>query len=108
MEVNISREFSFKHSRCKYRGIPIIAANPDTIGTFEMARTLAPFGLSVALYKHYAEKEAVAFFQSLAVKSNAICSTDITKRDYEKSTLSTSTSFREKQLATVALILCVA
>jgi GMP reductase len=49
-KVEIDREF--KHSQHKYRGIPIIAANMDTIGTFEMARALSPFGLSVALHKH--------------------------------------------------------
>ena len=40
-EVNITREFKFLHSPVKYHGIPIIAANMDTTGTFEMARALA-------------------------------------------------------------------
>ncbi len=40
-EVDIHREFTFRHSKRKYRGIPIIAANMDTVGTFEMARALA-------------------------------------------------------------------
>ena len=43
-EVDIEREFTFKHSQDNYRGIPIVAANMDTVGTFEMARALAPFG----------------------------------------------------------------
>ena len=83
-EVDIHREFTFKHSQRRYRGIPIIAANMDTIGTFEMARALAPFDLSVALHKHYGEDELVAFFASLEVKSNAFYSMGITKNDYEK------------------------
>src|SRR3990167_7431411 len=83
-EVDIHREFTFKHSQRRYRGIPIIAANMDTIGTFEMARALAPFDLSVALNKHYGEDELVAFFASLEVKSNAFYSMGITKNDYEK------------------------
>ena len=37
-EVDISREYSFRNSGGKYRGIPIIAANMDTVGTVEMAR----------------------------------------------------------------------
>ncbi len=39
-EVDITRKFSFKHSDDSYSGVPIIAANMDTVGTFEMARAL--------------------------------------------------------------------
>jgi GMP reductase len=83
-EVDIEREFTFKHSRDNYRGIPIVAANMDTVGTFEMARALAPFGLSVALHKHYGEKDLIAFFKSLPVKSTAFYSMGITSSDEEK------------------------
>lgn len=31
------RSFTFRNSKSSYRGIPIIAANMDTVGTFEMA-----------------------------------------------------------------------
>jgi GMP reductase len=83
-EVDIHREFTFKHSQRKYRGIPIIAANMDTVGTFEMALALAPYGLSVALHKHHGENELAGFFRSLKVKSNAFYSMGITKADREK------------------------
>jgi len=83
-EVDIHREFVFKHSQHRYHGIPIIAANMDTTGTFEMARALAPFDLSVALHKHYGENEVVAFFGSLNVKSNAFYSMGIGKSDRDK------------------------
>ena len=83
-EVDISREFAFKHSHVSYHAIPIIAANMDTIGTFEMARALAPFGLSVALHKHYGEDELAAFFTSLQVKSTAFYSMGISAADLEK------------------------
>jgi GMP reductase len=83
-EVDVSREFVFKHSGHKYRGVPIVAANMDTVGTFEMARALAPFGLSVALHKHYREDELVRFFKTLKVKSNAFYSMGITRADRDK------------------------
>ena len=83
-EVDIAREFKFKHSQHRYRGIPIIAANMDTVGTFEMARALTPFGLSVALHKHYDESELAAFFRTQEVKSGAFYSMGITKNDLEK------------------------
>ena len=83
-EVDIARAFRFKHSGSSYRGVPIIAANMDTIGTFEMARALAPSGLSVALHKHYGVDELAAFFRAQKVKSNAFYSMGITQHDRDK------------------------
>ena len=83
-QVDITREFSFKHSQNHYRGVPIIAANMDTTGTFEMARALAPFGLSAALHKHYGVDELVAFFRALKVRANAFYSMGITQHDRDK------------------------
>ena len=83
-EVDIHREFEFKHSGHKYRGIPIIAANMDTVGTFEMARVLARFDLSVALHKYYGEEDLTGFFQSLEVKARAFYSMGMTRADQEK------------------------
>lgn len=84
LEVDIHREFAFKHSQRRYRGVPIIAANMDTVGTFEMARALAPFDLSVALHKHYGVDELVRFFSALKVKSSVFYSMGITKGDHDK------------------------
>ena len=56
-EVDIARSYEFLHSKKKYHGIPIIAANMDTTGTMEMARALAAHQLSTALHKHYEEDE---------------------------------------------------
>src|SRR5258706_1385001 len=83
-EVDITRKFSFKHSASSYSGVPVIASNMDTVGTFEMARAFAPFGLSVALHKHYGVDELVAFFKALRTKSNAFYSMGITKHDRDK------------------------
>ena len=83
-QVDIRREFVFKHSQHKYNGIPVIAANMDTVGTLEMARALAPYGLSVALHKHYSADELVRFFKSLEAPSTAFYSMGITKHDLDK------------------------
>ena len=34
-EVDLEREFTFLHTKKKWQGTPIIAANMDTVGTFE-------------------------------------------------------------------------
>ena len=41
LQVILQREFTFRNSKHHYEGIPIIASNMDTVGTFEMAKTLA-------------------------------------------------------------------
>ena len=83
-EVDISRDFVFRHSGATYHGIPIVAANMDTTGTMEMARAFTPHGMSVALHKHYSDDELVEFFTSLENKSTAFYSMGITKTDFDK------------------------
>ena len=40
-DVDLYREIVFRNSKQTYNGIPIMASNMDTVGTFEMARTLS-------------------------------------------------------------------
>lgn len=83
-EVDISREFVFLHSQKKYHGIPIVAANMDATGTFEMARAFARNKLSVALHKHYSESELLAFFAEPPAGGTTFYSMGITTPDFEK------------------------
>lgn len=62
-EVSLIRKFSFKHSINKWEGVPIIAANMDTVGTFEMAAALAEHQLLTAVHKHYTVSQWSNFFQ---------------------------------------------
>lgn len=52
-EVDLQREFRFLNSGQTWKGIPIMAANMDTVGTFEMATALAKHQLFTAIHKHY-------------------------------------------------------
>jgi GMP reductase len=83
-DVDISREYTFRHTGTKYAGIPIVASNMDTTGTFDIARALDPFKLSTALHKYYAVDEYVAFFAALQRKSAAFYSLGITSADEDK------------------------
>jgi GMP reductase len=83
-EVDISREFSFRHSGRAYQGVPIIAANMDTVGTFEMAQALDRHRLATALHKHYDEAELAAFFRALPQTATVFYSMGITREDYDK------------------------
>ena len=56
-EVSLERNFKFLHSTMLWTGIPIMAANMDTVGTFEMAVVLAKEKLFTAIHKHYSLQE---------------------------------------------------
>ena len=51
-DVDISREYRFRHTGTEYAGIPIVASNMDTTGTFAMAKALDGYRMSVALQKY--------------------------------------------------------
>ena len=63
-DVDITREFTFKWSGQKFKGVPIIAANMDGVGTFEMAKAFIKdgHGLTAALHKHYPLADLEAFY----------------------------------------------
>ncbi len=84
-DVDISREFIFKWSGNKFKGVPVVAANMDGVGTFEMAQAFIEDknSLSVALHKHYALEDLVKFFGRHGGKS-VWYSIGITKDDQEK------------------------
>ena len=56
-QVELHREFRFRHTQTTWRGIPIIAANMDTVGTFTMAKALASYDVMTAIHKHYTEQQ---------------------------------------------------
>jgi GMP reductase len=55
--VDVTRTFHMPHAGVDVTGVPIIAANMDTVGTLKMAAALAEFGLFTALHKHYPLEE---------------------------------------------------
>jgi GMP reductase len=56
-EVEIERTFRTPHAGVDITGVPIIAANMDTVGTIRMAAALAEFDIFTALHKHYPNDE---------------------------------------------------
>jgi GMP reductase len=63
-----------------------MAANMDTVGTFEMAKTLGKKKLFTAIHKHYTVKEWLAFSKEVPVElfDYIAVSTGITKQDADK------------------------
>ena len=61
-EVDLFRTTIFRNSKEEYIGIPIMAANMDGVGTFEIADALAKHNLFTCLVKTYSVNELVGFF----------------------------------------------
>lgn len=51
--VKLERTFRLLHTKTEWSGIPVMAANMDTVGTFEMAAALHKLKLFTAIHKHY-------------------------------------------------------
>ncbi len=64
-QVSLDRTFTFLHNNHTWTGVPIMAANMDTVGTFEMAKTLAKHKIFTAIHKHYSLEEWDEFIASL-------------------------------------------
>lgn len=56
-QVNLERTFKMMHSDYEWKGIPVMAANMDTVGTFEMALALYKKNMFTAIHKHYTPAE---------------------------------------------------
>ena len=63
--VSLEREFKFLHCATVWTGVPIMAANMDTVGTFAMAIALAKEKLFTAIHKHYSVQEWNDFLRDL-------------------------------------------
>ena len=56
-DVNLEREFSFRHSDEKWCGVPIVSANMDTTGLFSVAKVLQKYKMLTCTQKFYSTKE---------------------------------------------------
>ncbi len=85
-QVSLQREFKFLHANNNWKGIPIIAANMDTVGTFEMATALAKNKLITAIHKHYSITDWNMFMSnaSKSIGDYIAISTGIKPNDVEK------------------------
>jgi len=61
-DVDLMREMTFRNSKQEYQGIPVMAANMDGVGTFEMADELSADELFTCLVKTYPVNQLVEFF----------------------------------------------
>merc|ERR1719437_126005 len=56
-EVDVTRTYHFRNAKCSWTGVPIMAANMDTVGTFALGIELAKFQAITCMHKHYTVEE---------------------------------------------------
>lgn len=85
-QVNLTREFTFKHSGRQWSGVPVIAANMDSVGSFKMAEALAKHNVMTAIHKHYSVEQWAEFVQSAEAQTlrNVMVSTGTSDNDFQK------------------------
>mgnify|MGYP001234209840 FL=1 len=63
-DVNLVREFTFRHTKETWSGVPIVAANMDTTGLFSIAEILQGHKMLTCTQKFYSTKEFSDAWQS--------------------------------------------
>jgi GMP reductase len=87
-EVDLMRDFVFRNSKQTWFGTPIIAANMDSIGTFEVYEKMNKYNMLTALHKFYTINDyaqAIDKYNGLNLK-NIMISTGISDTDFIKLT----------------------
>ncbi|MDB1126207.1 GMP reductase [Vibrio algarum] len=85
-QVNLTRDFTFKHSGRQWSGVPVIAANMDSVATFDMAAALAEHNVMTAVHKHYSVDDWKTFIDGADSKTlnNVMVSTGTSESDFKK------------------------
>jgi GMP reductase len=83
-DVDIERSFKFKWSSLEWKGVPLIAANMDTTGTFGVYDVLSQHKIVTALHKFYTKEE---FLNKTNLDPNMfMVSTGISESDFTRLT----------------------
>lgn len=82
--VCLERTYSFPHCPHQLNCVGVIAANMDTVGTFDMAKEFYKHKMLVALHKHYSVDELHDFFKDKKYWSTAFVTVGTSIQDEEK------------------------
>lgn len=85
-QVSLERTYHFRNSQRTWTGVPIIAANMDTVGTFEAATVMAEYKMLTAIHKHYSVEQWQDFLNAAdsSILPYIMVSTGTSDADYEK------------------------
>ena len=83
-QVSLTRKFTFPNSTSTWEGVPVIAANMDTTGTFGVMNVLSKHQILTCLTKFYGKNDFKNEPNMQHNWKNAIISTGISDTDYIK------------------------
>ena len=69
-EVDLERDFKFKWSNLSWKGVPIVAANMDTVGTIGSAEVLSKHKVLTCLHKFITADELLKDRKSTRLNSS--------------------------------------
>lgn len=83
-DVELVRSFTTLNSVKNITGIPICAANMDTVGTFNMSSVFSQNKMFTCLHKFYNTSDLITFFQLTQYANYVFYTTGITNEDINK------------------------
>ncbi len=81
-EVELEREFVFPHSKRKWKGIPIISSNMDTISSIEMFKSLSKHKMITCFHKFINIDDIISCCNEGFDSSYFMLSTGITEKNF--------------------------
>ncbi len=82
-EVDLTRTINFPNSKQTWNGVPIIAANMDTIGTYSVYKILSNYKIITAFHKFYKLEDYLSFSELGLDPNYFMISTGISGKDLE-------------------------
>jgi GMP reductase len=83
-QVELAKTYQFRNSKKTWTGVPIMAANMDTVGTFDMAKAFTAFQMFVCIHKHYSLEDWVSFAEENPnLLPYVACSSGTSDSDFE-------------------------
>ncbi len=102
-QVDMTRTFNFKWAKKSWTGVPIVSANMDTTGTFEILKEFNKHKLLVALHKFYTAKDFEKFMtENEDCRDNMIISSGTSDADIKNLSLLLSVTGSDKICLDVA------
>ncbi|KAL4233990.1 GMP reductase 2 [Mactra antiquata] len=84
-DVDLVRTFQFRNSGQTYSGIPVMVANMDTTGTFEMAKAVGKHLMFTCIHKHYSADAWIEFAkENKSILEHVAASTGTGEGDLKK------------------------
>ncbi len=84
IELKRTYQFQNKSSATNWTGVPLMAANFDTVGTMQMASALHKLNMLTCLHKFYSLEDLLEFFTHNPARDSTFYTLGVREEDFEK------------------------